>query len=450
MMLGVIHSPQVSSEPPNIPDGAEYHMDFIGNKFYEGTTEVSASTLMADYDAGDRTADGLDMTEESTPGGWPKATGNLYAYIEDKLANGGFTMFVEVINYSQESLSNEYKPDGPILEIISEGSPNTNAIYADMYSGYNMHVGYNAAFDEVVANGDYSVTAGIQRMAATFFADEGGGVWRTSATMNGAPVDEVTTAYAGDWQPDITEIDLFSVEFWDYLMHYCRIRSITFFDAKTTSEIETDTEVNDWPVYVQVEGNIEFSDTTTHTIDMVSFPSHQAGDFLLVVYAVDGSPTVSINSGTGWTIGGQTTQGGVTFAWLWKFAAGGDTLSLATSAAERGSYAVYAFRNVADFEVSSFATGSGADAQTPSLSPTPGTGKYACLSILGMESGTGTEYNDRPPDAQQHYNWIGSSNGASVMSALQYRETSNFTPDAWDTDAEDWIGMTLVLIPNTP
>ncbi|PZM90183.1 MAG: hypothetical protein DIU79_14460, partial [Actinobacteria bacterium] len=82
-------------------------------------------------------------------------------------------------------------------------------------------------------------------------------------------------------------------------------------------------------------GATSTSDTTSHPITLPS--GIQAGDLLIVVFSVDGNPTVTAPAD--WYKLGQASNGtAVTGAVFWKFAEGGDTLTLTTSSAEQSSH----------------------------------------------------------------------------------------------------------------
>jgi hypothetical protein len=216
-------------------------------------------------------------------------------------------------------------------------------------------------------------------------------------------------------------------------------------------EIETSTEVNDWPIYVGVDGYEVFGSATTSHVLTMPYPSHEIGDLLIAIVSIDGSQTMTIGAGTGWTIGEQiVSNSAVTAMWLWKIAEGTDTatdpLTVTSSGATKSSYVTFAFRGVYTVEAAAMITGTTADVQPPSLSPSTGTGKYAFISVVCFDAGAA--FNGMPSDYQNNHNWLASTDSASILTAQYFRETNAFNPDPWDTDAEDWVSFSLAILPN--
>lgn len=109
-------------------------------------------------------------------------------------------------------------------------------------------------------------------------------------------------------------------------------------------------------------------DQTSHPITL---PAFSAGQLLAVVFTTDGIPTLTVSAGTGWTKLGEQVRGTVVkSAVWWKVAAGGDALTIDTSAAERTSHASFAIDDATTLEGANASSINVAD--PPALTPSGG------------------------------------------------------------------------------
>jgi hypothetical protein len=116
----------------------------------------------------------------------------------------------------------------------------------------------------------------------------------------------------------------------------------------------------------------ENTNTASHTITMPS--GIVAGNKLVCVFGVDANPTCSDGSAT-WTKLGQASNGTAsTQAIFYKVAAGGDTLTVTTTASENSSYVVFNIANAGTPDMTQ-ANGSSTNADPPSHTPAGGSAK---------------------------------------------------------------------------
>lgn len=443
MMLGTVAGGLIRTPPPTNPstppDGAVGWADFSNNFYWQNGVEVVASAILTGIDPFDINGDGLVLGA----GQWPKATGALFADIVALLADGGVTVEVEFTLDSKANIgSGPVYANGPVMQIMdgTDADLTTDAIYADIYDGFHLYVGDKGDLTEVGGSVDTAVSAGIERRAFTLFRDQGGGLWQTASTTNGGPAQSSTTSHDGGYFT-VVQIDVFAVESWSYSLENVRVRSLAVFPAKTTAEIDADTALTDWPQWAGYNTNSSGSNVTSHPITM---PAADVGDMIVVFAAFDGTPTIGISAGTGWTIGDQQVSNGECVgAWIWKIAEGSDSLTLSSTASEKMSYIAMSYPNATGIEAT-FTTGSAADAQSPSFSPSGFTGKYAFVSVI-MTDGSAGSPAAAPANMSRYMSQVGASDGASVYYADKWVEGASLAPDAFDLTAQEWVGFTLAL-----
>ncbi|RWD00161.1 MAG: hypothetical protein EOS58_30745 [Mesorhizobium sp.] len=424
---------------PTPPAGAVAYASFVDNFFYSRSAEVAVADIISGINPADINEDGLKLGT----GYWPKVIGDMFTDFNSMLATGGVTVEVEFTIDSKSDIgAGPAYSFGPVMQIMDSTNANATAdsIYADMYSGSRLYVGDENDLTEVGGSVNTAVPGGIERRAFTLFEDEGGGVWRTASTTNGGPAQSTTTTHSGGYFT-VVEIDLFNVEDWSYYLQYARVRSIAMFSAKTTTEIDTDTDVSDWPSWAGFTTNSSGADATSHP---VSPPAASPGDMIVVLAAFDGTPTIGIAAGTGWTIGDQQISNGACVGvWLWKIATGSDSLTLSSAASEKMSYIAMSYPNATSIE-GGYTTGNGANGQSPGYSPAGGEGKYAFLSVVCTDGSAGSP-GSGPANANRFIRQVGSPDGASVYYADKWLDGASFAPDAWATTSQEWVGFTLAL-----
>ncbi|AZO29436.1 hypothetical protein [Mesorhizobium sp. M1B.F.Ca.ET.045.04.1.1] len=424
---------------PTPPAGAVAYASFVDNFFYSRGAEVAAADIMSGINLADVNEDGLKLGT----GNWPKMIGDMFTDFTGLLAVGGVTVEVEFTIDSKSDIgAGTVYSTGPVMQIMDGTNANTtvNAIYADIYDGYHLYVGDSNDLTEVGGTVNTTVSAGIERRAFTLFEDIGGGSWRTASTTNGGPAQSTTTTHSGGYFT-VVEIDIFTVEDWSYYLQNARVRSIAIFPAKTTAQIDADTDIGDWPSWAGFTTNSSGADATSHP---VSPPAANVGDMIVVLAAFDGTPTIGISAGTGWTIGDQQISNGACVGvWLWKIATGSDSLTLSSSSSEKMSYVTMSYPHATSIE-GGYVIGNGANAQSPGFSPGGGDGKYAFLSVVCTDGSAGSP-SSGPANTNRFIRQVGSADGASVYLADKWLDGTSFAPDAWTTTAQEWVGFTLAL-----
>lgn len=189
------------------------------------------------------------------------------------------------------------------------------------------------------------------------------------------------------------------------------------------------------------------TDTTSHPIGLPT--GIVAGNMLLVVFSVDGSPTISINtgvSGNNWTLGTKASYGtDVSGVYVWKIAEGSDALTLTTSAAEQSSHIALRITGASSVQGAS-ATGSSTNSNPPSLTPSGGAMDYLWVAT---RSGDSTTVSSSPPSGYnnpQGLPGIGTSS-ASTNTAEKLANLSSDDPGTFTTGTEQWVSFTLAVSP---
>jgi len=191
-------------------------------------------------------------------------------------------------------------------------------------------------------------------------------------------------------------------------------------------------------------------DTTTHAITLPS--GIAAGNLLVVVFSVDGSPTVTVNtgvSGNNWNKLGQASNTTVvTGAVFWKIAEGSDALTLTTSAAEQSSHITFRLTNAADLTGTS-ANGSSTNSNPPSHTPAAGSDDYYWIAT---RSGDSTVVATAAPanfSNLQTLAGVGTSS-ASTNTAERLFTGTSLDPGTFTSATEQWVSWTLAVAPPQP
>jgi len=190
------------------------------------------------------------------------------------------------------------------------------------------------------------------------------------------------------------------------------------------------------------------ANTTSHAITLPS--SIVAGELLLVHFAVDGNPTVSINtgvSGNNWTILGQASNSNVvTGAIIYKVAEGSDVLTLTTSASEQSSHTCYAITGASGVVTGTSSNGSSTNSDPPSHSPAAGSKHYLWIATRAGDSTTVATV--APANfVQLQTQAAAGTNGASSNAAEYYRELSVLDPSTFTSGNEQWACWNVAVEP---
>jgi hypothetical protein len=191
------------------------------------------------------------------------------------------------------------------------------------------------------------------------------------------------------------------------------------------------------------------SNTATHPI---TIPAETlAGDRITVAFSVDGAPTITVTTGSGWSLVGEvavTTL--VKLAVYTKIAAGDatDALTLTTSTLEQSSHVSYA-HSAADAVTATFSSSSTTatvNADPPSHSP-GSTADYVWIAICGHDSNTVVATAAPSGYTNLQTQAAATANGASISSATRELNAASENPGVFTSAAEQWTAATVAIAP---
>ena len=193
-------------------------------------------------------------------------------------------------------------------------------------------------------------------------------------------------------------------------------------------------------------------DGTSHSINMPTGLS--AGDLILVFFASDGVPAISINtgvSGNNWTIEADHVSGtAASGAVIWKIAEGSDALTLTTDAAQQTKANAYGLSGVdaSDPITVTEAAGNNVSPNPPSNTGLLGAVDYLWFAVAAIDSyitisAVPTDFDNL---LSTNYN-IGGS--CSINSAYRYHNTASaYDPDVFTSSGGDeWVTFTVIVNP---
>lgn len=189
------------------------------------------------------------------------------------------------------------------------------------------------------------------------------------------------------------------------------------------------------------------TNTTSHPI---TIPTHAIGDLILVHFAVDGNPTVTVGSGSGWTKLGQESNGTtVTGAIFWKIAEStGETLTLTSSATEQSSHTVLVIRPTTGYEIAGI-SGSAANGSSTNSNPpnhAPGVGEQNFLWIV-TRAGDSTVVATAAPANYTNLQTLAAAGtgGASTNTAERQLTATSEDPGTFTSNNEQWACWTIAI-----
>jgi hypothetical protein len=189
------------------------------------------------------------------------------------------------------------------------------------------------------------------------------------------------------------------------------------------------------------------ANATSHPIGMPS--GIEAGDLLLAFFSVDGLPTLSGYDAGGWSLLGERVGGGgsnqQTSALLYKEAAGSDTLSVTTSAAEMSSTIVFRISGHSGSPLFAAADGNSTNFDSPELNA-GSAGKYLWLSLVGWDQ-SGSFPTLSPPADYGSFISVpaGNTQGVGAASVERFLEAAVENPGAWNSTTEQWSAFTVAV-----
>lgn len=202
-------------------------------------------------------------------------------------------------------------------------------------------------------------------------------------------------------------------------------------------------------VSARTGGGTTTTNTTSHAITL---STHAAGDLLLVHFAVDGNPTVSVNAGSssaGWQLLGQASNGtAVTGAILWLLCTGAShTLTLTTSASEQSTHTCLTLQAGAsntEYSVEGTSTnGSSTNSDPPNLDITGGI-SYHTLWVA-TRAGDSTVVATGAPSSFSNLQTQTASgtSGASSNTAERSLSAASLNPGTFTSTTEQWVSWTV-------
>ena len=193
------------------------------------------------------------------------------------------------------------------------------------------------------------------------------------------------------------------------------------------------------------------TNVTSHSITLPT--SITVGKRIVVVFSVDGAPTVSIDtgvSGSNWSIVGQASQSSVVGAIISKIAEGSDVLTLTTTAGEQATWISMQVDSDGDIYAAS-ATGNSADSNPPNLDPSVGSKDFLWIAT---RSGDASPDNLVATAAPLNYGDLqtqqaATTAGASTNTATRALTASSEDPGAFTSGSEQWVAWTVAIAPNS-
>jgi len=176
----------------------------------------------------------------------------------------------------------------------------------------------------------------------------------------------------------------------------------------------------------------------------VTLPSGvTAGDRLVVIFAFDGRSTITIASGTGWTIADQSQASGSghSAAILTKIADGDDALTIGISG-EANRIIAYRISNAGQLY---FAVSANNTSDMPTLAPAGGPDDYLWISAITRD---GAVVATNPPENYSGLVTISSGGGGTnvaMSAASRELSTSSEKPGSFDISIGNGVNYTIAI-----
>lgn len=200
-----------------------------------------------------------------------------------------------------------------------------------------------------------------------------------------------------------------------------------------------------FPGVLGVAHTLVNSDSTAHVINL---PPHQAGETIVVFFAVDDNPTVTIDAGStsGWAsmasaAGNSNLCRGHAFKLVTS--GSGSTLQLNTSSAQQSTAAAY---RTDGSDAAGAAVGGSTNANPPNL--TPGGGALDYLWLVGCASDSGTNSpSAAPTNFDEMRKQLGGGGGATITTAERELNASSLDPGAFTNGLISTVAITVAVFP---
>lgn len=196
------------------------------------------------------------------------------------------------------------------------------------------------------------------------------------------------------------------------------------------------------------------SGTSDATSFAVTLPTHAAGDTLAVFIASDGTPGITC---TGWTsvktgaAAGSTAKGFIFRKDEVAASASETNPTFISDGAQQYAAVAVSIPGDLNVESSDVFTGSSANPDSPSFSPSAGSQDYLWLSFAATDNGSGITVSTEPsgytlPAAINTGVSNGSGSGATAAVAWKQSTASSENPGAWTMAlSEQWGAFTVAI-----
>lgn len=223
-----------------------------------------------------------------------------------------------------------------------------------------------------------------------------------------------------------------------------RVNQLVGFGARRSS-----VAASAFPVVEGTSGAVQTTGTTSHAITMPGGVT--IGERIVVGFCVDGAATISVDSGTGWSIPYNVTDSNsnVSGAVFTKIADGSDTLTVATVASQLSTHVSYRISNAASLTL----TGSSAsligvgNPDPPVHHPHLGKQKILWLPFIFNEDGDPTIA--QPTNYTDFTTQDGSATNSATQCSQRNLEAHYEDPGPYDHAAANaYLAVTVAIAPS--
>jgi hypothetical protein len=392
----------------------------------------------------------------------PNMVGSLLTDVISGVADG-CTILLDV-NY--DAYPTQFYPGGgyPVFDMFN-GSDSDSAsdylqswlnyygfqLYDDVSSGLSLELSLGWYFGKLAG----IPQTGTQHLGFTLNRNVGGSNREYSIAVNGSSVISQIVTYSTPVPAGITNIELAHQGQYNWLPG--KVVKMQILPPMSATNLLSATDTFEYPLLYSLNNDYNNSNNLATTSQVIAMPSDipsganpghdmlmphgivPIGSMLLALVSYAGTPTVTIGSGTGWTLGTPVAVGaGLTAVYAWKIATGSDALTLNTSTSVRHTQYSMAIKNATKFEVVS-ATGINTDADPASITPSGGVGNYLWLV---SRHATGTAFvNPANMDTDTTY-----QDGPITTQFAQARSrAASFNPSPFNGAANDWCCFTFAF-----
>jgi hypothetical protein len=439
-----------------LPSGATDYLDFVAHHYYAGGTSVTASSVLGGpYSFNASTAiDGTGLTPSATQ--LPDMVSSLLSDMISQVTNG-CTILLDI----------EYTafPNSPVLDMFEGTDSSSSTEYVQTWlnsSGLQLYD--NNTLSETLSTGWYVgklpgiVQTGPHHIGLTINRNVGGGNREYSVAVNGTGLYTQQVNYT-PIPSGISHIALGHYDDTNWIDG--KILKMTVLPPMSANNLLAATDIYEYPIIYSLNNKYDNTPSTSHAIAMPtdiptgSNPGHDmsmpngivpVGSMLLVLVSFAGTPTVTIGSGTGWTLGTPVAVGSdLTAVYAWKIATGSDALTLNTSTSVKHTQYALCIKNATTLEVAHSTGVAAINGDPPSITPSGGLGNYLWLATRHASGSTTAFTLPTNMDSAQIYQDGDSTNCTTQI--VQARSTaSSFNPNTYTTAfTSDWCCFTFAI-----